>query len=709
MSHVLARVNALDNEDRGRDAFILSRTYSSGFGTTFSHPPDVFNGLKWLEESAKSSYYPALLIGRRIYEANHLPVPEAFSSLVSIDPASCTLRVGEPECFAYLSLLRLYLHWVRENTHGYVQHTPRNESIAIKDEGAILQWIHSNSFNLDSKAFELNLNPQRPSRGGLLHVASALGHATTVEKLLAAGANVNAFDSRRQTPLLLACMHGQANVAKVLLSHGADPALADELGAVPLHWVFSFDQTCMEEIALMLVGNDPTATIHKETTGYYPIEALCLPLCGSPLRWAISVRCVPAVKVLLALGASPYRKLRAYERISSPGTPLQLASGLLFYDMLRALLESGLEGVLEDTSILYCIGRDLEPFQAWIVHGKEYDCEAAIQVIQILQEAGHDVNKIGESALDDTPLQRAAFDGYPEIVRALLACGADVNLQSSSGTSALHVVFEVDCSENNPLQLEILDILLRAGANVNLIDESGSTPLHSAIAYECGDLAAAELLKHNPDLSIKNNDGQTCLHLLAGGSLRFSEATLDLFLQGGAELDLEDNIGRTPLALAALNSSKTLVEWFLAHNATINVSGRSTLLHSMITAGPDYVGYQVEFFDYLLSQPRVRGCVNQGDAKVRTPLHHAALYASPKHLRSLLRAGGDPTLRDEKGMTPIELARDCLENRPHFVVGDDCHKSYVERYETFYMADLVDAIYVLESLETMEVECGGAI
>ena len=60
-----------------------------------------------------------------------------------------------------------------------------------------------------------------------------------------------------------------------------------------------------------------------------------------------------------------------------------------------------------------------------------------------------------------------------EIVRLLIAHGADVNAQSREGKSALMFA----CDEDN---LEVVKILLEAGANVNFKNSDGETALNLA-------------------------------------------------------------------------------------------------------------------------------------------------------------------------------------------------------------------------------------
>ena len=72
------------------------------------------------------------------------------------------------------------------------------------------------------------------TQGGLtaLHFAARQGSARSVEALVEHGANVNALSpGDRVSPLLIATVNGQFDIAKYLLAHGADPNLANAAGA----------------------------------------------------------------------------------------------------------------------------------------------------------------------------------------------------------------------------------------------------------------------------------------------------------------------------------------------------------------------------------------------------------------------------------------------------------------------------------------------
>ncbi|CAL5444356.1 unnamed protein product [Camellia sinensis] len=86
----------------------------------------------------------------------------------------------------------------------------------------------------------------------LLHLACQAADIGMVELLLQHGANVNASDSRGQTPLHHSIIRGRIAIAKLLLTRGADPHACDREGKTPLQLV---TETCDDIEILALLKN----------------------------------------------------------------------------------------------------------------------------------------------------------------------------------------------------------------------------------------------------------------------------------------------------------------------------------------------------------------------------------------------------------------------------------------------------------------------
>ena len=147
-----------------------------------------------------------------------------------------------------------------------------------------------------------------------------------------------------------------------------------------------------------------------------------------------------------------------------------------------------------------------------------------------------------------------------EIVKALVEAGADINARGTIGSTALDMA--VEWRYNNTV-----NYLLTHKADPNIADNGGMTPLHF-IAMSGSAVMMENLLKHGAKVNATDILGSTALDDAA----RMSDSpTLDkkalLLLQHGADPNLRDNDGLTPLKRARANKSSALVQILLEHGA----------------------------------------------------------------------------------------------------------------------------------------------
>jgi hypothetical protein len=86
--------------------------------------------------------------------------------------------------------------------------------------------------------------------------------------LIKSGADVNALDEVRQTPIHLACEGTNVNIVGMLLQHGADLSIRDSNGRTPLFVAVGFDRT-NTVLLLLKYGADP---LTRDSLGMTPMN-----------------------------------------------------------------------------------------------------------------------------------------------------------------------------------------------------------------------------------------------------------------------------------------------------------------------------------------------------------------------------------------------------------------------------------------------------
>jgi ankyrin repeat protein len=163
----------------------------------------------------------------------------------------------------------------------------------------------------------------------------------------------------------------------------------------------------------------------------------------------------------------------------------------------------------------------------------------------------------------DTALHLAAAGYRLELVRLLLAAGADPNAKKNHRQSGpLH--YAADGYINGPdwnatRQVQTIQCLLDAGADINAQDKNGASPLHRAVRTRCA-AAVKCLLEAGSDAKLKNKPGSTPFHLAVqntgrgGTGAEAAKAAqrqiINHFLSFGLSPALKDSKGKSVLDCA---------------------------------------------------------------------------------------------------------------------------------------------------------------
>ena len=111
----------------------------------------------------------------------------------------------------------------------------------------------------------------------------------------------------------------------------------------------------------------------------------------------------------------------------------------------------------------------------------------------------------------DSALHVAAAGYRVELVRALIAAGADVGVSNRRGAQPLHYAADGQPDGTNwnpPGQAATIAYLIEAGADADAVDGSGVTALHRAVRTRCAGAVKA-LLDGGADPRRTNRSGST--------------------------------------------------------------------------------------------------------------------------------------------------------------------------------------------------------
>lgn len=342
--------------------------------------------------------------------------------------------------------------------------------------------------------------------------AASQGSQDMVEFFVSKGADVSTFH-------LAACV-GDLTRVQDFVQQGTDIDTKDEMDWTALYWAASTGQTDVAEF-LIARGADVDAKAEDSST---------------LLHQAARAGSVKLVKLLIAKGAD----VNANDKRAN--TSLHSAASKGHREVAGLLIAKGAD--------VNAIGRN-----GWTpLHNAAR--QGHRDVVELLLSKGSDIN--AKDKQGRTPLWWANRIGHKEIVELLMAKGATISLHTvvSSG------------------DLDMLRRLIAKGADVNAKDRYGLTPLHVAASRQDKKIVAL-LLAHDAKVNVKDKAGRTTLHYAVGARQLWWEPkdgdieAARLLLDSGADINIADKEGKTPLYYS-VRLGKKMTELLLERGADPN-------------------------------------------------------------------------------------------------------------------------------------------
>ena len=480
-----------------------------------------------------------------------------------------------------------------------------------------------------------NSNAQQKSKYTPLHTAAFNGRLDVTQVLLDHGANPNTENEGRDTALHLVSRgeydsqeHG-AGIARLLLKHGVDVHLKNTKQDTALLWAASKGRLEITQLLLDHGANPNEENVHGATP-------LHLVSSGEykPQEYGVGI-----AKLLLERGANP----NARQKIKY--TPLHTAAVHGMFEIVKVLLDHGANPKAEterrDTA-LHLVSR-----------GKYDSQEHGVGIARLLLKHSVDVHL--KNTKQDTALLWAASRGRLEITQLLLDHGANPNEENAHGATPLHLVSsgEYSLQEHG---VSIARLLLERGANPNARQKIKYTPLHTAALHGRLEIARV-LLDHGADPKAETKGRDTALHLVSRGKYDSQDHGVGiarLLLKHGVDVHLKNTKQDTALLWAASKGRLEITQLLLDHGANPNeenVHG-ATPLHLVSSGEYNSQEHGVGIARLLLehgANPNAR------QKSKYTPLHTAAFNGRLEIAQILLDHGADPKAETEGRDTALHL------------------------------------------------------
>jgi len=203
---------------------------------------------------------------------------------------------------------------------------------------------------------------------------------------------------------------------------------------------------------------------------------------------------------------------------------------------------------------------------------------------------------------------------------------------------------------------EVVKLLVAAGADCRLKDKDGQSPLVHAANTGVTKSVATLLEKGNADPNDTTSQGVSLLaHAVASGA----EALAELLIKAGA--DVNAGGGVAPLLLASQSGSTKLLTLLVAKGASVQAASEAGVTPLMVLSAAGNLRGTRVILEAARQADMLAAVVDATTENGTAALHTAARQAHTKVVQELVGAGASVALRDLGGQTALGAAYDGLQ------------------------------------------------
>ena len=534
---------------------------------------------------------------------------------------------------------------------------------------AIEAAIERNNLSELETALHIDPNARNNFNNTPLDYAISRNKPQSVRALLALGADPNLENAYRETALLKAARMGSIEILRVLLEGSGGQEFNSAYGTKLLS-----EARSAEVVDLLLqYGVEPNRPYSNGMI---------------PLQHAIFMGDLPLIHALLKGGAKP----------DDPDN----AGIVLLHQAICSNKQDLVEALLQANADPH-EAKPYTPYDEMYGNIEFPACLAAqygnSEIISLLADKGVDLNICGVNGKTPLSLALARMNrSYAQkelqeifdVIKTLLARGADPKILNSDGSSPLSILQFAHGSINNiQIKNAILDLLLAAGVDVNVANENKVSLLQSAVAK--GDIMLVEkLCAHQVDpnrqdkagnsplsvaLSMYKNPPQFSYSPSLENANRDVRRMIKSLLHQGANPNIQDKMGASALQIFASFNDPKIMNMLLEAKANPNIqdnegnSPLSCLVDRVIERSRSYDHFEFEreltrlkaFLEYPAVDPNILR--KQGNSEIEYVLENTRGNNRKRLLQTLIEAPQtDANLLNTKG---IRLLSVVIETRDH--------------------------------------------
>eukprot|EP00953_Heterococcus_sp_UTEX-ZZ885_P020684 11568-Heterococcus_DN1.PRE.1 len=411
---------------------------------------------------------------------------------------------------------------------------------------------NNNAVEILLDQFSANIEECNDNGQTALHMAVQSHHHAAnnlVELLLSKGAAVDRLDYNKRTHIYYA---HDVEVVKALIADGADVCMIDNCGDTPLH------------VAARKRDFDVIKAMIDAGADLYSKNAL-----------GQTARDIAVVEERASYIINTLRSSDSIECMNSTATSIPINYTALLYEAAAVDNVTRISELIAQEAAVNAIHEIKDQ------HGDQVGQSAlhiacksgfmnSVKTLLIIHAADPEVRTNEQRGGNDTPLSLACSQKNIDIVKLLLAQGAQSTSVNDCCRTALHFATDIDIARQ----------LLMHGVNIDALDKDLDTALHWAATCIDTQHIAKLLIHKGACVTVMNSEQQTPLYNVA------SAAVASLLATKGASLDHYDNEGNTPLhwtvSYNVTDISPFIVQALLQKGASVDLldSSDMTALHT---------------------------------------------------------------------------------------------------------------------------------